>query len=132
MPNKEPPPCINLRERFGKKYRVVLEEPAVTYADPWYHIIQCQFGHIYVHGHDMLGYACSTPSRSRKVAAIPGVIETQRGDDGSNLIFHVDLLPQIAKIAKPYRRRTLSVEQKAACIERLAKYRENLNVESVS
>jgi len=46
--------CVNLRERFGRRYRVEYEEsyyaqhgPRARIEDPWLQIIPCRAGHVY-------------------------------------------------------------------------------------
>lgn len=126
-------PCINLRERFGGPYKVDLEEPAVSFADPWYHIIPCEHGHIYVHGHDYLGFASKSPiagkrSVAARVAALPFTQVVQDGCDGANIIFDVRYFDLVATIVKPRRRRRLSDEQRAAAVDRLRPYQPPLGL----
>src|SRR4029078_10284998 len=92
--------------------------------DPWLLTIPCRLGHIYVHGGGFLG--ASTNRRgpvANQLARISGVRVVQDGDDGVNVVFHVDLFTQVAAIMKPKRRRRLSDQQKAERAERLRNYR---------
>lgn len=115
--------CINLRERFGERYRVTLEPPAKTWHDPWYHLIVCQHGHIYPHGGDLLGFASARRGPvANRVAALPYAQVTQDADDGMNITFPVEHFDEVAAIVKPRLRRRLSEQQRAACTERLRQY----------
>ena len=62
--------CINLKERFGDRYKVEHEESYhadrgenARTEDPWLQVLLCQHGHIYPHGRDVL--AASTNTRGR-------------------------------------------------------------------
>ena len=122
--------CINLRERFGDVYKVELEESYhadrgenARTEDPWLQVLLCQHGHIYPHGRDVL--AASTNTRggiARKLAALDCTTVVQDGSDGINATFHVRDFERVAELMKPKRRRRLTVEQRRAAAERLAKY----------
>jgi hypothetical protein len=122
--------CINLKKRFGGRYRVVYEESyfaehgQTTRADdPWLQVLLCQHGHIYPHGGDVL--AASTNTRggiARKLAALDCTTVVQDGSDGINATFHVRDFERVAELMKPRRRRRLTLEQRRAAAERLAKY----------
>lgn len=119
--------CIDLRQRFGKKYRVKYEES--YYAErgdgarsdaPWLQIIPCQHGHIYPFGGEML--AASTDTRgpiAKRLVRLACTAVVQDGDDGVNASFHVDDFDQIAEIIKPRkrRRRSMSEEDKKRLAE---------------
>ena len=122
--------CINLKAHFGDTYRVEYEasyhadrgENARS-EDPWLMVIPCQHGHIYPHGRDVL--AASTNTRggiARKLAALDCTTVVQDGSDGINATFHVRDFERVAELMKPKRRRRLTVEQRRAAAERLAKY----------
>jgi hypothetical protein len=116
--------CINLRERYSKRYRIEYDPAYVAEHgkraradDPWLQTIPCQRGHLYPHGGSLLGVA--TNGRGPTTAAIarlPGVTVVQDGDDGINAVFPPELLPKVAALVKPRRKRQLSPEQR----ERLA------------
>jgi len=122
--------CVNLKERFGRRYRVVYEESYHAERgqhahtdDPWLQIIPCRLGHIFPWGGSTL--AASTNTRgptARKLAALDFTTVAQDGDDGLTVIFPVEHFAKVAKILRPHCRRRLTAAQKAAAIERLAKY----------
>ena len=122
--------CINLKKRFGGRYRVVYEESyfvehrlTARADDPWLQVLLCQHGHIYPHGRDVL--AASTNTRggiARKLAALDCTEVIQDGSDGVNARFDVRDFERVAELLKPRRRRRLTVEQRRAAAERLAKY----------
>jgi hypothetical protein len=119
--------CVNLREPFGDRFRVLLEEPAASYADPWCHTMPCRFGQIYPHGGDLLDFASNgRGSVAKRVAALPFTTVTQDGADGVNITFAFEHFDEVAAIVKPRRRRRLSDTQRAAACERLRKYRPTL------
>jgi hypothetical protein len=47
----------------------------------------------------------------------------QDGDDGVNVVFHVDHFDEVAAIMKPRRRRRLTPSQRAKRVERLSAFR---------
>ena len=122
--------CIDLKERFGDRYRVVYEESYGAECgksgrahDPWLLTLPCRYGCIYVQGRQYLGV--STTHRgpiANRLLALPCVRLVQDGDDGVNAIFHVDDFDQVAGIMLPKRRRKLSDEQRAEQVERLRDY----------
>jgi hypothetical protein len=116
---------INLREKFGHRYRIEYD-PAHTGRkdDPWLQIIPCKRGHVYPHGGNLLGIATSSHgSTATAIAKLERVTVLQEGDDGINAIFPVELLPKIAKLVKPRRKRQLSDKERQAAVERLTKHR---------
>ena len=113
--------CVNLKERFGKRYRVRHEESyraargnRAWADDPWLQIVPCQHGHVFPHGVDML--AASTDrsgSIARRLKALPGVAVWQAGSDGATVLFPVGMIDQVAAIMLPKRRRRLSEAARA-------------------
>ena len=122
--------CVNLKERFGRQYRVVYEESyyadrgqGAHAADPWLQIIPCRLGHIFPHGGSLL--AASTNTRgatARKLASLDFATVHQDGNDGLTVLFPVEKFAAVARLLHPRRRRQLTEAQKAAAVERLGKY----------
>ena len=125
------PTCIDLKARFGARYRITHDQAhAAEYGensrvyDPWLAMIPCRHGHVYPHGGELL--AASTDRRgaiSKRLSILPGVRLLQDGDDGVNVVFHIKDFDAVAAILKPRRRRQLTPEQKAERTERLRQYR---------
>lgn len=122
--------CIDLRERCGQLYRIENEQTGVGEPcgrrpnDPWLATLRCLHGHIYAQGGELLG--ASTDHRgpvANRLQYLPCCRLHQDGEDGVNVIFHVDDFDQVAEIMKPRRRRRLSPEQRAQRTERLRSYR---------
>ena len=117
--------CINLRNTFGKRYRIEYDPAHRGRADDaWLQIIPCRHGHIYPHSAELL--AVATDKRGPIAAAIarlPGVTVLQMGDDGINAAFPLTMLPAVARIIRPKRTRQMTAKQRAAAVERLAKHR---------
>lgn len=114
---------INLRERFGKLYRISHDEAAESRNDPWTYTLSCERGTIYPHGGDLLAVEVDgRPITAKKVAALPGVVLHQDGDHEKTFLFHVDLFEQVAELVKPRKRRHLTDEQRAAAAVRLAEH----------
>ncbi len=107
------PTCINLRERYGRSYKVGYEEsyyaqygPRARVEDPWLQIIPCRAGHIFPHGGTKLAAVTNKLGpTARKLAAIPGVTLWQDGDDGVTVLFDVADFDRVAAIIGPKRRR---------------------------
>lgn len=87
--------CVNLKERFGRRYKILHEEsylaqygPRARTDDPWLQIIPCARGPIYPHGFNIL--AASTNSRgptAGKLAALDFATVHQDGSDGVTILF---------------------------------------------
>jgi hypothetical protein len=122
--------CIDLKSRFGRQYQIAYEESYeadrgrhARSPEPWLVVIPCQFGHIYPQGGELL--AASTNHRgpvANRLASLPCSALVQDGDDGVNVVFHVDDFAAVARVMKPKRRRALSPEKRAQQVERLREY----------
>ncbi len=125
--------CINLRQRFGKVYRITYD-PAYDHKgihrknlDPWYMQIPCRKGVIYPQGSDRLAVEIDYHGPTAKlVSKIPGITRTQRGDNEQTFTFHVDLFDQIAELVQPKKRRVLTEEQRQELAQRIQRAREVL------
>jgi hypothetical protein len=122
---------INLKAKYGKVYRITLDESAAiegqTKAERlWCYRIKCLYGHIYVHGENRLGAFSDRPVVGRRLMALPCVTPHQRGDREFSATFDPADFAQVARLLRPYVRRQLSPEQKAAGAERLRAWREGM------
>ena len=125
------PRCIDLAERFGRRYRVQYEEsyfaqygPRARVNDPWLKIIPCRAGHICPWGGSKLAAVTNKAGpTARKLAALPGASLWQDGSDGATVLLDVALFPQVAKLMHPRRCRRLTPEQRAKLLEAGAKHR---------
>jgi hypothetical protein len=112
--------CVNLKERFGRQYRVRYEEsyhaqygPRAYTVDPWLMIIPCQHGHIYPQGGNMLASSTHKPgATAKRLKAIQGVTLHQDGADGVTVLFPVDHFDAVAEIMRPRRRRVVSESER--------------------
>ena len=121
--------CINLKDRFGDRFKVKYEESyyAVrskqTIEDPWRMILLCQYGHICPWGGSKLAACTKRSGRiANKLMALSFIELAQDGDDGTNVVFDAAHFDEVARIMKPRRRRRMSDAQKAAAAERLRQY----------
>ena len=123
--------CIDLKARFGRRYRVEYEESyyaehgaGARVDDPWLMVIPCENGHICPWGGSTLA-ACTKAAGSvaSRLKALSFTTVAQDGSDGANVLFDVEHFDVVAKIMKPRRRRRLSPEARHAAGERLAKWR---------
>ena len=122
--------CINLAKRFADSFRIVFDlahRPrgrCRRNPDPWYMLIPCQRGHIYPHGDQMLGFASDSRGPLVKKLMCSGLVKViQDGDDGVNVIFHVDDFGAVAAFVKPKRCRRLAREYRTELIESGKRFR---------
>ena len=123
--------CVNLKERFGKRFKVGYEESYYVehgdqawVDDPWLQMILCRYGHVFPHGGNMLAASTDKAGRTaRKLKALPGVIVHQDGDDGVTVLFPMERFDEVAAIMLPKRRRRLSEAAKVRLVEAGAKTR---------
>ena len=121
---------IDINAIAGSRWQLNYEQPyRARDKDPWQAIIPCQLGHIYKHSDELLGVATNTRTIGLRLAKLPGIQVTQEADDGFNLVFAPKLLPKVAAIVKPKRKRRMSAEQRALAVDRLAKYRAKSQVQ---
>jgi hypothetical protein len=110
------PTCVNLRERFGQRYKVTYEEsygaaygPKATREDLWLQIIPGARGQVYPHSIAMLA---ATTNRSgitaRRLKALPFVKVHTDGSDGVTVLFPPEHLDQVADLLQLRRRRRIS------------------------
>lgn len=88
-------PCINLQDRFGRRYRVSWEADGATRYHwpevyrPWLLEIRCRYGLIYPFGAEILQAMTDRPRFGAKLRALP-CIQSARGDAETVVTFHVD------------------------------------------
>ena len=121
--------CINLKERFGDRFKVAYEE--AYYAeygenahreDPDYMILLCKHGHICPWGGENLAACTRKPGRIvNRLRALPFTEVVQDGDDGANVAFPVEYFDEVAEIMRPRKRSrpTISDERRAELAERM-------------
>lgn len=122
--------CINLRDRFGDRYRITFD-PAYSARhvpreklDPWMMLVEFRGGNIYPHGGDLLAVEVEGRRFLRKrLAALPGLTLKQDGDDFQSWTFPVEQFDAVAEIVQPRRRRVLTEAQRAEFVERTQAYR---------
>jgi hypothetical protein len=124
------PPCIDLSERFGQRFRVVYEEsyfaqygPRARVNDPWLKIVPCRAGHICPWGGGVrwpvttLAAATNRPGPiARKLAALPGTVLWNDGDDGATVLFDLAIFDEVAKLMHPKRRRKPPTQAQLAAL----------------
>lgn len=127
---------INLRELYGKRCKIGLDEAAQYESggrnDPWLFQIPCKFGHIYPISDKFLGFWCEgIRVRARLRREHPEIEEIQEGDLESVFQFTRDQFDIVAEYAKPRRRRRLSEKQRKIQIERLKGYQFKAQIAAV-
>ncbi len=123
--------CLNLKERFGRRYRVA-HEAAISGqrerfpADPWLQVILCRNGHIAPWGQNLLA-ACTRKGGpiANRLKRLPFATVAQDASDGVNVVFHVEHFAEVAKIMRPRRRRQLTEAQRQQAAGHLARIRAN-------
>jgi len=122
--------CVNLRERFGRRFKVVYEEahraeygPNARTEDPWLMILLCEHGHVFPHGDDQLAAFTDGPVIAKKLARLVCCEVWQEGDQELTVLFDVADFDAVAQILKPRRRRRLTPAQRQAASERLKQFR---------
>lgn len=122
--------CINLRERFGKRYRVT-HDPAYVgeygehgrTEDPWLQLIVGRAGHVFPWGGDTLAASTNCSGRIvNKLLALEGAHLMQDGTDGATVAFPVERFAAVARLLRLRTRRQLTPEQKAKAVATLAAY----------
>jgi len=112
--------CVNLQERFGKRFKVRYEEsyfaqygPRSLVVDPWLMVIPCVGGEIYPHGGDTLAAYLRSGPRGKELRRLGCVRVKTDGSDGTTVLFHVADFDQVARIMQPRRRRTATEKVRA-------------------
>lgn len=123
--------CINLKQRFGHRWRIDRDESyqaergkRARSVDPWTMRIPCKHGHIAPHGGNLL--IASTDRRgpvANKLLALPFSTPAQIGEDGANILFPVNHFREVADIIRPKRTRPPRTEAQRRATERLSKFR---------
>ena len=122
------PKCVNLRRRFGDRYRIEFEDAYYaiagerTKADKvWYQVIPCKWGTIYPYGDDILAAEVDGhPRIANRLRDQPFCRVHQDGDFGElTVLFHVNDIRKVAKIMRARRKRQISDEERAVLMERL-------------
>ena len=115
------PECVDLRQRFGKRFRVAHEQSYHAehgdhgrVEDTWLLILLCQHGEICPWGGELLAACTKTRGPvANRLLSLPFVAESQDGDDGANVIFPVERFDEVATIMRPRRRRQVSEQERA-------------------
>lgn len=113
---------INLRVRYGTRYRIVhdpayhVEDPRWRHAEePWLQIILGRNGHVYPDGGDYLVASTNTVgSVASRLRQLPTCKVVQDGDDGLSVRFHVSQFETVARLLRLFRRRVPSERQRSA------------------
>jgi len=120
------PLCVDLRERFGGRYRLIWEAEGATRAQwaagarAWLLQVSCRYGVIYPVGGALLAAWTDQPRIGARLRALPGVISA-RGDLEVTVTFHVDQVEAVFALLRPRRRRQVSSNQRARLLARLSR-----------
>ena len=123
--------CVNLRERFGKRYRISFDSAysprhVPRHAlDPWAMEIPTRCGSIYPIGGALLVAEVEGHAKMRnRLAALACVTTYQDGDRFGAFKFDVSDFDQVAKIIRPHRRRIVTERERDAARERMLALRQ--------
>lgn len=114
---------VNLRETYGDRYRIALDESAYHAEggkkDPWYFQIPCVFGHLYPYSHSLIAFYCASRIiRNRFHKEHPEIEVRQWADDGEAVfLFAPEQFELAAEYAKPKRKRRISDDQRQRLVE---------------
>jgi len=131
---------IDLKAKYGKKYRVQFEEGhmALEKDSVWFQVIPCRNGDIFIYDETRLGGCCNRV----KIAARwgreidgglwPGCEIIQRGDFEIMVAFLPDLFQRVATLLRAKMKRQYTPEQIARMSEHLKKVREKIGSSVIS
>jgi len=120
--------CINLQERFGRRYRIGWEADGATKAQtpreewPWLMELLCRHGKVYPWGGELLQACSYTGATGAKLRRLPFVLHAKGGEE-TVIRFHVDHIEQVLAVLKPYRRRQVSEAEKERLTEMGERFR---------
>lgn len=118
------PTCVNLKERFGSKWRIGYDpvyRPGEK-PDPWMMLIVCRYGEIGPHGDNQLRWDCDgygkVRAKMKRLACTEVWSEVYtEGDDDICVLFDVANIDQVARVVKPRSRRVLTDEERQRLAE---------------
>lgn len=115
------PTCVNLQERFGRRYRVRWEADGRTKTKwrkeewPWLMEIRCRYGVVFPRGGDVLGAITTRPRIGRRLRALQCVL-TARGDAETAVTFYARDAAAVFRLLRPFRRRQVTpMERERLC-----------------
>jgi len=123
--------CVNLKERFGKRFKVGHDEAYFAERgerafadDPQLQIIPGRRGHVFPGPGDLLAAFCRRGPTANRLKALRGVEVWTDGSDGVTVLFAPEQIDQVADLLKLRRRRKpLTQEQLEERARRLAPFR---------
>ena len=125
------PECINVRKRFGKRYRIAFDPCYSSFnvpkdkLDPWYMVIPCKYGGLFAWSDTRLVADVTGHPRIASKLLKFDCVEVEHRGDPENLTVHFDVkdFDQVAAVMKPKKRKRLSEERRRKLAEAGAKYR---------
>ncbi|MEW5924345.1 MAG: hypothetical protein AB1746_10190, partial [Candidatus Zixiibacteriota bacterium] len=119
---------INLKEQYGDKFKIGLDEAAScegeSKKDPWYFLIPCKYGDIYPFSDRRLAFLCNGAGiRSRLQKEHPEIEVRNWSDNGETVfVFDPEQFNIIAEYAKPRRKRKVSPKERQRLSEMSRKH----------
>ena len=114
---------INLKDLFGVRYRVRVDESAVqepgAKTDPWNYLIPCRHGTISPYSDKLLAFHCTAQGiRGRLHKDYPEITVQNWSDDGEAIfLFRLNQFDLVAEYAKPRRKKQVSVNERSRLAE---------------
>lgn len=119
---------MNLKEMFGKRYRVTPDESYEHETEEgkslnqWrWHEIRGKFGILYPYSKDQLACLFTSIIVANRFKS-KGWRVLQNGDFERNVLIPLDSTQEVLKAIRPKKRRQMSLDQKIVAVERLKRY----------
>ena len=116
--------CVNLKERFGKRFKVGHDEAYFAERgergfadDPQLQIIPGRRGHVFPGPGDLLAAFCRRGPTANRLKALPFVQVYTEGSDGVTVLFSADHLDQVAELLLLKRRRQITEGERQRLVE---------------
>jgi hypothetical protein len=119
---------MNLRETFGRRYRIEYDPAHKRGDDPLLQQIPCKHGHVYIHSAELLAVATNGRKVGLRVAKLAGTVVLQEGSDGFNIAFPATMFAKVAAIVRPRRKRKTTAKE----LSRLAGMRNKAALKATS
>jgi len=122
---------LNIKQNFSQ-YRIACDPAAdkSKEGDPWYWIIVCKHGEIYLHGKETMAAMVKSSAVANQMKKWPELDITQEADDAVIFKFHIRDFEKVAKRMVARKRRRLSPEVRQKLIADGQKYRYKAGVQS--
>lgn len=103
-------PIIDLKNRYGKKYKIRFDKSAADMPDPdlMYQIIPCRYGEIYAYDHEYLAAMANSMRIANEMRSWPELEIILDAGDAVIFKFHVDHFDKVAQKIKARQKYSIS------------------------